>query len=107
MPVHLFYAELLKPEPDIVIHMIAMGEADARAAAEFFRGHTNRVVWISSGDVYLAYGRFSGVEPGSVEPARFEKHRRCEARCIRITIRPNLLTTLSTFTTRFWSSGLR
>ena len=68
MPIRLFPADLLRPEPDVVIHMIAMGEADARAAVDFFRGHTRRAVWISSGDVYLAYGRFAGVEPGPIEP---------------------------------------
>ena len=47
--------------------MMAMGEADAVAAVKFFRGHTARMVWISSGDVYLAYGRFTGSEPGPVE----------------------------------------
>jgi nucleoside-diphosphate-sugar epimerase len=68
MPIHLFPADLLTPKPDVVIHMIAMGEGDARAAVEFFRGHTRRAVWISSGDVYLAYGRFAGVEPGPAGP---------------------------------------
>ena len=68
MPVHNFSPELLTPEPDIVVHMIAMGEADARMAADFFRGRTARMVWISSGDVYLAYGRFTGVEPGPALP---------------------------------------
>ncbi len=29
MPVRSFPNELLQPEPDIVIHMMAMGEADA------------------------------------------------------------------------------
>ncbi len=67
MPVRSFPKELLSPEPDAVIHMTAMGEADAIAAVEFFRGQTARMVWISSGDVYLAYGRFTGIEPGSVE----------------------------------------
>lgn len=67
MPVISFPRELLSPEPEIVIHMIAMGEIDSRAAAEFFCGHTGRMVWISSGDVYLAYGRCSGSEPGPVE----------------------------------------
>jgi len=68
MPVSSFPAELLTPAPDVVVHMIAMGEADARAAVEFFAGRTERMVWISSGDVYLAYGRFTGVEPGPVVP---------------------------------------
>ena len=67
MPVRSFPGELLSPRPDIVIHMIAMGEADANAAVEFFGGQTERMVWISSGDVYLAYGRFMGTEPGPVE----------------------------------------
>jgi len=68
MPVRSFPPELLSPEPDIVVHMIAIGEADARAAVEFFRGRIGRMIWISSGDVYLAYGRFTGIEPGPVEP---------------------------------------
>jgi nucleoside-diphosphate-sugar epimerase len=68
MPVRSFPAELLRPAPDVTVHMIAMGEADARAAIEFFRGHTARMIWISSGDVYLAYGRFTGIEPGPALP---------------------------------------
>jgi len=68
MPVLSFPAELLTPNPDVVVHMIAMGEADVQAAVQFFRGHTGRMVWISSGDVYRAYGRFTGIEPGPVEP---------------------------------------
>lgn len=66
-PVRSFPHELLQPEPDVVIHMTAMGEADAVAAMKFFRGHAARMVWISSGDVYLAYGRFTGTEAGPVE----------------------------------------
>jgi nucleoside-diphosphate-sugar epimerase len=68
MLVRNFSAELLTPSPDVVIHMIAMGEVDAQAAVEFFRDNTGRMVWISSGDVYLAYGRFTGTEPGAVLP---------------------------------------
>ena len=67
MLVHSFASELLTPQPDAVIHMIAMGGADTRAAVEFFRGRTGRMVWISSGDVYRAYGRFTGTEPGAIE----------------------------------------
>lgn len=66
-PVRSFPHELLTPEPDVVIHMTAMGGADALAATDFFRGRTARMVWISSGDVYRAYGRFTGTEPGPVE----------------------------------------
>ncbi len=68
MPIRSFPAQLLTPQPDVVIHMIAMGKADAQAAMNFFRGNTGRVIWISSGDVYRAYGRFIGIEPGPIEP---------------------------------------
>lgn len=68
IPVLEFSRELLDPKPEVVIHMIAMGEADARAAVEFFRGRAQRMIVPSSGDVYLAYGRFTGLEPGEVEP---------------------------------------
>jgi nucleoside-diphosphate-sugar epimerase len=73
MPVLTFPNELLKPAPDLVIHMTTMGEADAQAAVKFFRGHAARMVWISSGDVYLAYGRFTGIEPGPVETGRLSE----------------------------------
>src|SRR3954454_5663800 len=38
-------------EPELVLHMIAMGEADARAAVKAFSGIARRLVLISSGDV--------------------------------------------------------
>lgn len=63
MPVREFPAG----EFDVVIHMIAMGEADARAAVQAFAGKAGRLVVPSSGDVYLAYGRFTGLEPGWLE----------------------------------------
>jgi hypothetical protein len=34
--------------------MIAMGVEDSRAALNAFRGQVERIVWLSSGDVYLA-----------------------------------------------------
>ncbi len=67
IPVLNFPPELLSIEFEIIIHMIAMSEADARAAFEAFRGRAKRVVAISSGDVYRAYGRFVGLEPGPIE----------------------------------------
>jgi nucleoside-diphosphate-sugar epimerase len=54
-------------EPDVVLHMIAMGEQDAEAAMTAFAGHAARIVVLSSGDVYRAYGRFLGTEPGPIE----------------------------------------
>ena len=67
MPVMAFPKELFEPAPDVVIHMIPMGERDARAAMDACRGQAHRLVALSSGDVYLAYGRFTGLEPGPVE----------------------------------------
>lgn len=54
---------------DIVVHMVAMGEADARAAVETFSGRAKRLVLVSSCDVYRAYGRLTKTEPGPLEPA--------------------------------------
>jgi nucleoside-diphosphate-sugar epimerase len=68
IPVLTFADEVLAEGFDVVVHMIAMGEADSRAAAEAFRGRAGRLVVLSSGDVYRAYGRFTGIEPGTAEP---------------------------------------
>ena len=67
MPVLGFPHELLAESFDAIVHMIPMGEADSRAAMKAFRGRTARVVALSSGDVYRAYGRLTGTEPGPIE----------------------------------------
>jgi nucleoside-diphosphate-sugar epimerase len=67
IPVLYFPQELLTDPPDVVIHMIAMGQADAEAAVQAFAGKGRRLVVASSGDVYRAYGRFTGMESGPVE----------------------------------------
>nr|WP_206046142.1 NAD-dependent epimerase/dehydratase family protein [Novosphingobium panipatense] len=53
---------------DLVVHMVAMGETDARAAVEAFAGRTNRLALISSLDVYRAYGRWTRKELGPLDP---------------------------------------
>lgn len=58
------FAEL---QPDVVLEMYAMSEADIRATVDAVRGSTERVVAISSMDVYRAYGRIIGTEPGPLE----------------------------------------
>ena len=68
MPVTDFPTELRKRSWDAIIHMIAMGEADAEAAVRSFSGKAGRLVVPSSGDVYRAYGRLIGLEPGPIEP---------------------------------------
>jgi len=67
MPVLEFPSELLRQDFALVIHMIPMGEADTRAAVQAFAGRAGRLAVLSSGDVYRAYGRFTGLEPGPVE----------------------------------------
>jgi nucleoside-diphosphate-sugar epimerase len=54
--------------PDVVVDMIAMTEQDARSLVATFRGIAGRLVVLSSGDVYRAYGVFTGLEPGPPEP---------------------------------------
>ncbi len=53
---------------DVVLHMVAMGEADAKAAVAAFRGRAGRLVLVSSCDVYRAYGRLTKAEPGPPDP---------------------------------------
>ncbi|MEE4538945.1 MAG: NAD-dependent epimerase/dehydratase family protein [Erythrobacter sp.] len=66
-PITKFPASL-RTDWDVVVHMVAMGEADGKAAAAHFAGRAGRLVMISSADVYLAYGRLTKREPGPVEP---------------------------------------
>jgi nucleoside-diphosphate-sugar epimerase len=54
--------------PDVVVDMVAFTEQDALTAVATLRGVAGRLVAISSGDVYRAYGVFAGLEPGPHEP---------------------------------------
>jgi nucleoside-diphosphate-sugar epimerase len=67
LPIQRFPKELLRLEPDVVIHTMMMGLPDAQACVSAFGGKTGRLVVLSSGDVYRAYGCFIGTEPGTVE----------------------------------------
>jgi nucleoside-diphosphate-sugar epimerase len=53
---------------DVAIHMWALTERHARAFLDCFRRAAGRAVVISSGDVYRAYGRLKGFEPGPPDP---------------------------------------
>jgi nucleoside-diphosphate-sugar epimerase len=59
--------ELFAFAPDVVIHTVAMGSDDAQASVQAFSGRAGRLVMLSSGDVYRAYGRFTKIEPGPTE----------------------------------------
>lgn len=51
-------------DPDTVVDMRSMTEHDARAVVDSVRGVAERIVAVSSMDVYRAYGRAHGTEPG-------------------------------------------
>lgn len=68
VPVLHFPSDLSDPPPDVVLHMFPVGEEDTRAAVARFAGRAGRIVALSSGDVYRAYGRLLGIEPGPLEP---------------------------------------
>ena len=68
LPVTSIPEPLRSYSPDVVLHMIAMGERDAEAARIAFAGIARRLVAVSSGDVYRAYGVFKGIEDGPLEP---------------------------------------
>jgi nucleoside-diphosphate-sugar epimerase len=54
--------------PDVVLHNICLSEAHAEDLVRVFRGVVHGVVMTSSIDVYRAYGRLSGTEPGPPDP---------------------------------------
>ncbi len=54
--------------PDVVLDLTAYSEKDARSVVEVARGCADRLVVVSSQDVYRAYGRFHGTEDGPLEP---------------------------------------
>ncbi|NDJ77985.1 MAG: NAD-dependent epimerase/dehydratase family protein [Chloroflexi bacterium] len=60
--------ELVAFQPDVVLDMVPITEADATRVVETFRGVAQRLVSISSQDVYRAYGRINGTEPGDPDP---------------------------------------
>ena len=74
LPVLHFPSALVEPAPDVVLHMFPVGQDDTRAAVARFAGVAKRVVAISSGDVYRAYGRLLGSEPGPPEPVPLKEN---------------------------------
>ncbi len=53
--------------PDVVIDTMILTENDAADCCEIFRGYANRLVMISSQDVYRAYGIINGSEAGDID----------------------------------------
>lgn len=63
-----FREEFRKLHPDAVLDMLPMNAVDATAVVKTFNGLTDRLVAVSSIDVYLAYGRLWKTEPGPLMP---------------------------------------
>jgi nucleoside-diphosphate-sugar epimerase len=63
-PIVEFPAAATSIKVDTVIHFFCMGGEDAAAFVSAFDGKANRLMLISSCDVYRAYGRFTRLEPG-------------------------------------------
>ncbi len=68
-----FASEFQQLIPEVVLDMAAFTEQDAVAVMTSFQGVAGRVVTLSSQDVYRAYGRFHGSEPGPLEPVPFDE----------------------------------
>ncbi len=60
-----FREEFRQRPPNVVLDMAPFTQNDAERVRETFQGIAQRMVAISSGDVYRAYGRVIGSEPGS------------------------------------------
>ena len=63
-----FAGEFKNLAPDIVLDMLAFTRDDAEMLMRVFTGIAKRVVVPSSSDVYRAFGRLHGTEPGPVDP---------------------------------------
>jgi nucleoside-diphosphate-sugar epimerase len=63
-----YAAALCRPAPDVVLDLLAMTERDAQSVVGVFRSAARRLVVVSSGDVYRAFGRLIGTEPGPPDP---------------------------------------
>ncbi|OGO53217.1 MAG: NAD-dependent dehydratase [Chloroflexi bacterium RBG_16_68_14] len=63
-----FMEEFRRLAPDVVLDMVPFTQRDAQVVVATFLGVARRLVALSSQDVYRAYGRFHGTEPGPPEP---------------------------------------
>jgi nucleoside-diphosphate-sugar epimerase len=55
--------------PEVVLDMIPSGEKSGEMLVDLFKRIARRLVAISSGDVYRAYDRLRGIDPGPPDPA--------------------------------------
>jgi nucleoside-diphosphate-sugar epimerase len=69
-----FAAEFKGFAPDVVLDVTPYVEQDAQTLMNMFRGHTRRVVAVSSMDVYAAYAQFRRDEDGKPEIEPFDEN---------------------------------
>ena len=65
---HRYREDFYTLAPDVVLDMVAYTEADAQAVVDVFKGMTQRVVVISSVDVYRARDIIWNIETGVLDP---------------------------------------
>ena len=58
----------LELKPNVVLDTLAMTEQDAKDVVRVFAGLTERLMVLSSCDVYRAYDRLRGADPGPIDP---------------------------------------
>ncbi len=68
-----FAAKLRQFSPQVTLNVIPYSERDALTLIETLRDITGRVVALSSQDVYRAYGLFTRLEEGLLEPAPYNE----------------------------------
>ncbi|MUT65698.1 NAD-dependent epimerase/dehydratase family protein [Paenibacillus sp. NEAU-GSW1] len=68
MQLEKFKDDFKKLSPDVVVDMIASTEEDAQIAVNTLKGISDRLVTVSSQDVYRAYGIVRKADNGSLEP---------------------------------------
>jgi nucleoside-diphosphate-sugar epimerase len=61
-------AEFERLAPEVVVDMVLFTEQDAHEVVDTFRGLAGRLVVLSSGDVYRAYGRIRRSEDAPLDP---------------------------------------
>src|SRR5207247_1540175 len=62
-----FAADLRSLRPDIIVDLVLSSGAQARELMTVFRGAADRIVALSSADVYRACGVLHGSEPGGLQ----------------------------------------
>jgi nucleoside-diphosphate-sugar epimerase len=75
-----FKSDFQSLSPDVVLDMMPLTEADAQAVMHTFTGMAQRIVGISSQDVYQAYDVFRGVDSGSLQPLPLTENSQLRSR---------------------------